>query len=63
MSVQKIFSSSNIDGSFTTVISNSFLSLSHKNAIAADMIVFGIISGDFLFYIDNACCVSSESPR
>ena len=24
-----------------------------KNPIAADIIVFGIIKGDFLFYIDN----------
>ena len=25
----------------------------NKNSIAADIIVFGIILGDFLFYIDN----------
>ena len=26
-----------------------------NNPIAADFIVFGIISGDFLFYIDKVC--------
>ena len=34
-----------------------------KKNIAAD-IVFGIISSDFLFYIDKVCCVYSiELPR
>ena len=35
-----------------------------KNPIAADIIIFGIIMGDFLFYIDMVCGVCSlESPR
>ena len=28
-------------------------SIPRKNPIAADIIVFGIIWGDFLFYVDN----------
>ena len=40
----------------------------YKNPIAADIIVFGIYSSEFLFYIDNVtiivCCVYSlESHR
>ena len=35
-----------------------------NNPIAADIIVFAIISGDFLFYIDKVYCVHSlESPQ
>ena len=35
-----------------------------KNPIAANIIIFGIILGDFLFYIDKVCYVYSlESPR
>ena len=30
-------------------------SLIKQNPIAADIIVFGIISGDFLFHIDKVC--------
>ena len=48
------------DGSFTTAISNSFSSPFQK---AADLIVVGIISGDFLFTLIMVCCVYSlESP-
>ena len=44
------------DVSFTTGILNSF--------IAADKIVFGMISGDFLFLLQMVCCMYSlESPR
>ena len=51
--IQWNFSGSNTDVSFTTAISNSFLS--PLNPIAADIIVFGIILilGDFLFHIEN----------
>ena len=38
------------DGSFTTAISNLFFTPEQKNPIAADIIVFRIISGDFLFF-------------
>ena len=55
----KHFTGSNTDGWFTTAILNLFLSPSQKNPIAADIIVFGIIFGDFLFYIDLVCCVYS----
>ena len=35
-----------------------------KNPIAADIIVFGIILGDFLFILIMVCCVYSlELPR
>ena len=35
-----------------------------KKTIAADVIVFEIISGDFLFILIMVCCVYSlESPR
>ena len=38
--------------------------LTKKNPTAADIIVFGIISGDFLFIFVMVCCVYSlESPR
>ena len=30
-----------------------------KNLTAADIIVSGILSGDFLFYIDKVCCMYS----
>ena len=51
--IQMSCSGSNTDGSFTTAISNLFLS-SIENPIAADIIVCGRIWGDFLFYIDNS---------
>ena len=55
---------SNTDGSFTTAISNSFLSLQHKKNIAEDIIVLGIIWVIFFFYIARACCVYTlESTR
>ena len=39
------------------------LVLESLNPIAADIIVFGIILGDFRFYIDKIGCVYSlESP-
>ena len=44
------FSSSNTDGSFTTAVSNSFLSPLEKKKHSCR---FGIIQGDFLFYIEN----------
>ena len=35
-----------------------------KNPMAANIIIFGILMGDLLFYIDKVCCVYSlESPR
>ena len=43
----------NTDDLFTMAISNLFLSPLQKNPIAADISVFGIILGDFLFHIDN----------
>ena len=55
----KHFTGSNTDGWFTTAILNLFLSPFQKNPIAADIIVFGIILGDFLFYIDLVCCMYS----
>ena len=53
--VENVYSRTSVaDGSFTSAPSNSFLSPHNKtNPIAADIIVFGIISGDFLFYINN----------
>ena len=38
---------------FTSAVSNSFLGPLKKNPIAADIIIFGIIKGDFLRIIDN----------
>ena len=38
--------------------------LTKKNPIAANAILFGIISGDFLLYFDKVCCMYSlESPH
>ena len=53
--VQTTFSGSSTDGSFTTTISNLFLSpqQTKKNPTAADITVFVLIAGEFLFYIDN----------
>ena len=52
----------NTDGSSTTATSKSFFkleSLTKTNPLTADIIVFGIISGDFLFYINKIYCVYS----
>ena len=47
--IQENFSGSNTDGSFTTAVSNSFLSPKEKSLGCR----FGIIQCDFLFYIEN----------
>ena len=51
--IQQNFNGSNTDGSFTTAVSNSFLSPLERDPIAADIIIFGIIKCEFLYYIDN----------
>ena len=52
--IQSNFSGSNTDGSFITPISNRCCFPNQYNPIAADIIVFGTISGGFLFYNDNS---------
>ena len=47
--IQWSLSGLNTDGSFTSAVSNSFLSPLEKSHSSR----FGIIYGDFLFYIDN----------
>ena len=51
--IRQNFSGWNTDGSFTMAISNSFLKPQQKNPIATGIIVFRMISGDFLFYFDS----------
>ena len=48
--VQQNFNGLNTDGSFTTASSRV---PRKKSMIGADIIIFGIIKGDFLLYIDN----------
>ena len=51
-------------GSLLRLFRTCLMSSLEKNPIVAYIIVFWIISGDFLFYIDKVCCAYSlESPR
>ena len=50
--VQHNFNGWNTDGPFTMAVSNPFMSLKEKN-LAADIMIYGIIKGDFLFYSEN----------
>ena len=68
-SFRRITLQENLNGSNTCwLVTSAISNLSHeflrKNDIVAYILVFGIISGDFLFYIDKVCCAYSlESPR
>ena len=59
--IQKNFSGSKTDDSFTTAVSNSFLTLLEKNPIAAD---FGYFRVFFFFILKMVYYVYSlELPR
>ena len=62
--IQSNFSRSKADGWFYHGYFELVLESVTKNPIAADIIIYGIISGDFLDYIKMVCCVYSlELPR